>query len=165
MVRRQLLLLIGLAMLLVCSTQGFTEQTNQETFYKGSDGAICIPMGNFMIDPPPSVKRVRASVDFPHARHFVYNCNLCHHKWDYVSPVKTCRTSGCHDQFAPTKKPLKDGSYTDAAMKYYKYAYHNKCRGCHQEIQEHKREMTASLNNVKELPQPGPTGCLECHPK
>lgn len=147
------------------ATFGFSGSAESETQYQGSEPALCIPMGNFMIHPPASVKQQRASVDFPHAKHFIYKCGECHHKWDNTGSIKTCRTSGCHDQATLTKKPLKDGSYTDAAMKYYKYAYHNKCRGCHQKIGTTKEKMAQSLENIEELPDTGPTGCIACHPK
>jgi hypothetical protein len=156
---------LGAAIALLVGTAGFAGQEAQGTFYTGSDGALCVPMGSFSIDPPASIEKQRASVDFPHSRHFVYNCKRCHHKWDGVAAVKTCRTSGCHDQIETPKKPLKDGDYTDAAMGYYKYAYHNQCRGCHNELRIQKAEMSRGLNEAKNIPEAGPTGCIECHPK
>ncbi len=159
------MVLSSLMIALFFGTLGMAGQTGQETFYQGSDGALCVPMGNFTIDPPADIKPLRASVNFPHTRHFIYNCKRCHHKWNGVQPVKTCRTSGCHEQATPTEKPLKDGSYTDTGMKYYKYAYHNQCRGCHQEIRLQKEEMAKSIQTVEHLPEAGPTGCIECHPK
>lgn len=159
-------LVLGSLIIAVFSgADGLAGQDGRETAYKGSDGSLCIPMGNFVIAPPADVKQLRSSVDFPHSRHFVYNCMRCHHKWDGVGQVKTCRTSGCHDQATPTEKPMKKGSYTDIAMKYYKYAYHNQCRGCHQEIRLQKAEMAKSSQVVEHLPETGPTGCIECHPK
>lgn len=150
---------------LVFGTASFAGQDAQSTFYKGSDGALSVPMGSFTIDPPASIEQQRASVDFPHSRHFVYNCRRCHHKWDGAGAIKTCRTSGCHDQIEKPQKPLKGGVYTDAAMAYYKYAYHNQCRGCHNELRIQKAEMASGFTEAKNLPEVGPTGCVECHPK
>jgi hypothetical protein len=124
-------------------------------------------MGNFKITPPESVKQLRASVDFPHSKHFVYKCTKCHHKWDGVGKVQTCTTSGCHDQVTIPPKPIKNGSYTTEALRYYKYAYHNQCRGCHKTIKTQIAERTISttIETKADLPISIPVGCVECHPK
>ena len=141
-------------------------QDDNKTTYQGSDGEICIPMGNFTIGPPESVDPLRSSVDFPHSKHFSYNCTNCHHKWDGSEKVKNCTTSGCHDQVAVPKKPLKNGVYTKDAIKYYKYAYHNQCRDCHRNLKNQKEKFTNSTSTTDStLPENIPTGCIECHPK
>ena len=65
---------------------------------------FCIPMGSFLLEPPESVTANRSAVDFPHSRHFVYKCSECHHKWDKVSQIDNCTTSGCHDLIESPKK-------------------------------------------------------------
>jgi len=142
------------------------EQENETAKYEGSDNPLCIPMGNFKITPPESVNQIRASVDFPHSKHFSYNCTKCHHKWDGGGKIQTCTTSGCHDQVTIPPKPLKNGVYTTDAIKYYKYAYHNQCRDCHRELKTQMTERTISTSETKtDLPKSIPTGCIECHPK
>jgi len=138
----------------------------QVTKYEGSEGALCIPIGSFVIAPPESVVKQRAAVDFPHSRHFVYNCKRCHHKWDNTSRIQNCMASGCHNQVTAPEKPLQNGKYTDAAMKYYKYAYHGQCRGCHKELEEIRSELAQSAREPEKAPSDiGPTGCVECHPE
>jgi hypothetical protein len=64
------------------------------------------------------------------------------------------------------KKATKYLVYTDTGIKYYKYAYHKKCVGCHKEVKAKRKEMEMSYQVLKEkLPSSGPTGCIECHPK
>ena len=126
---------------------------------------MCIPMGTLTLEPPAGVEQERASVNFPHALHFEYNCKRCHHMWDTTEEIKGCMTSGCHDQTTYTKKPLRKGTYDAAAMKYYKYAYHNNCRTCHVELKAKRTEMAMSYDEPETLPKTGPVGCNECHPK
>ena len=134
--------------------------------YEGSDGALSVPIGSFVIAPPESVVKQRAAVDFPHSRHFVYNCKRCHHMWDNTNRIQNCMTSDCHDQVTAPEKPLKNGKYTEAAIKYYKYAYHGQCRGCHKELELLKAELAESAKGPeKGASDIGPTGCVECHPE
>lgn len=126
---------------------------------------MCIPMGTLLLEPPAGVEQKRASVEFPHSTHFTYNCKRCHHKWDTKGEIKGCMASGCHDQTTYTKKPLRKGTYTDAAMKYYKYAYHNNCRTCHVQLKTEKTNLTMSYDEPEKLPENGPVGCVECHPE
>jgi len=126
---------------------------------------MCIPMGTLTLEPPAGVKQERASVDFPHALHFNYNCKRCHHMWDAKSEIKGCMAAGCHDQATYTKKPLRKGQYEAASMKYYKYAYHNNCRTCHVELKTERTKMEMSYEEPEKLPETGPVGCEECHPK
>jgi len=158
--------ILCLLTIILFSSPFVVAQDDVETKYQGSDGAISIPMGNFVIGPPKSVNQLRPSVDFPHSQHFSYKCTDCHHKWDGSSNVKTCTTSGCHDQVTAPKKPLKNGVYTKEAIKYYKYAYHNQCRDCHRAVQINKTKFTNSTTKTsKKLPESLPLGCVECHPK
>lgn len=142
-------------------------QDDSKTKSQGSDGTICIPMGNLTIKAPESVTPLRTPVDFPHSRHFSQSCMKCHHTWDGNSPVKTCTTSGCHDQVDVPKNPLKEGMFTKEAMKYYKYAYHNQCRECHRNLKNQKKRFTDSTSTTADtsFPESVPTGCVECHPK
>ena len=158
--------IILLCLLLVMGFSVSWVVAGQITKYEGSDGALCIPIGSFIIAPPASVEKQRAAVDFPHSRHFMYNCKRCHHKWDNTSKIKNCMTAGCHNQVAAPEKPLKDGRITDEAIKYYKYAYHGQCRGCHKELSELKSELAQSIQTpTSESKVIGPTGCVECHPE
>jgi hypothetical protein len=78
----------------------------QVTKYEGSEGALCIPIGSFVIAQPESVVKQRAAVDFPHSRHFVYNCKRCHHKWDNTSKIQNCMASGCHKELEEIRSEL-----------------------------------------------------------
>ena len=128
------------------------------------DKLLCIPLGSIPLKAPAQVKAQRADVDFPHSVHFGYKCQDCHHTWDGGAEIKSCMTAGCHDQVTSPKRPLKKGEYTEASIKYYKYAYHVLCRDCHQEIKVTNKKIAKAVANV-EIQKTGPTGCNECHPK
>lgn len=127
---------------------------------------MCIPMGSFEIAPPDSVDAKRPATIFPHAVHFDYSCNECHHKWDKVSAVQGCTTSGCHDLTESPEKPVKHLNYTEEAIKYYKFAYHKQCVGCHKDLKaQNKKTAEAARLNDKEtqVMKTGPTSCKGCH--
>jgi class III cytochrome C family protein len=137
---------------------------------KGSSfkGTLCIPFGILTLNPPQTVKSPKAAVEFPHGVHFGYSCKTCHHKWDGIAELQTCKTSGCHDAVKPVKRPLKHLEYTGEGIKYFKYAYHQQCIGCHKEINGKNTKMLKQVRvnekNVKLL-RSGPVGCVECHPE
>ena len=127
---------------------------------------MSVPMGVIVLKPDESIEPKKSSVDFNHPQHFIYDCKTCHHKWEGKTQIPTCTTTECHDLLKSPKKPTKYLVYTDTGIKYYKYAYHKKCVGCHKEVKAKRKEMEMSYQVLKEkLPSSGPTGCIECHPK
>jgi hypothetical protein len=132
-----------------------------------SEEEMIVPMGTIVIGPPDSVEPKRSPVDFPHSLHFAtVDCRTCHHTWQGTELIKNCTTSGCHDV---TVSPTKSGEGTvnpDLAIRYYKTGYHQLCIGCHKEIKLQNKQLETSLKQLKEtLTAPGPTSCIQCHPK
>ena len=150
------IVVLCLIMVLVLgSVAGFSEQT---------ENVMCVPMDTIVLEPPESVESQRASVGFPHSRHFIYDCKQCHHKWGGDAQIQDCTASGCHDlQKSPFK--TKEGKPAEElAIKYYKTAFHKQCIGCHKEMTIKNKEIEMSHKILKtQLPQTGPTGCVECH--
>jgi len=131
-----------------------------------AEDTLCIPVEEITLEPPESVEAKRSHVAFPHGVHFDYSCKTCHHKWENDAALKGCMTSGCHDLAKSPKKAA--GSAIDAitAVRYYKTAYHDKCIGCHKEIEKKYQKVVASGKVLREqLPRTGPLGCKDCHPK
>jgi len=134
---------------------------------ESSEEEMVVPMGTIELTPPESVDAKRSPVDFPHSTHFVhYDCKTCHHKWKGDSVITGCTTSGCHDlDESPRQTPGKkiDGNY---AARYYKKAFHGQCIDCHKKIriQNIEKEYSAGLTKP-EIVVPGPTSCIQCHPK
>jgi len=131
------------------------------------EDTLSIPVGLLSLGAPDGVEQKRASVDFPHSRHMTYNCNTCHHTWEYHALLDSCTASGCHDLTEPPEKALKDGKYTEEGIRYYKYAYHVKCRDCHRDInaQNRAKNRITNISGDTEPMRSGPVGCIECHPK
>jgi len=128
--------------------------------------AMCVPLGILVLQPDDSVEPKKSAVEFDHSKHFVYDCKACHHKWDIKKEITNCTTSECHDLLKSPKKPTKYLSYTETGIKYYKYAFHRRCVGCHKEIKGKRKKMEMSYQVLAtKLPNTGPTGCIECHPK
>ena len=127
---------------------------------------MCVPMGVIVLQPEQTVEQKKSPVQFPHSKHFIYECKACHHKWDGTTQISNCTTSGCHDVFKAPKKPTKYLDYTDTGIKYFKYAFHQKCIGCHKAIKAKRKRIEMSYRTLNEkLPKTAPTGCIECHPK
>ena len=124
---------------------------------------MCIPMGEIVLEAPESVEAKRAPVAFPHAVHFDYTCNTCHHKWSGQEEIMSCSTSGCHDLAVLPKK--EERSEEDTILRYYKTAFHKQCIGCHKKIKAENVKMEMSLGEIAELADTGPTGCVKCHPE
>ncbi len=127
---------------------------------------MCVPMGTIELGAPDGVEQKRASVEFPHSRHFGFECQTCHHKWEGTTQIKGCMTSGCHDvQEAATKS--KQGTPLRAEeIRYFKKAYHESCIGCHKVMKLKNRKIEMSGKKLDgPLPSPGPTSCIQCHPK
>lgn len=126
---------------------------------------MCVPLGILVLKPDASVEQKKTAVDFDHSRHFVFDCKTCHHKWDINKQITNCTTSGCHDLLKSPKEPTKYLAYTDTSIKYYKYAFHQKCVGCHKDIKIKRKKMEMAYTSKAKLPKTGPTGCVMCHPK
>jgi len=127
---------------------------------------MCIPMSTIAIEPPDGVEAKRAAVDFPHATHFNYTCNTCHHKWDRETAVLSCMTVNCHDLAINPKKSGKPNVDPELAVRYFKAAYHDACIGCHKKIKQQNKAIEDSYrSNTTPIQSSGPTGCAECHPK
>jgi hypothetical protein len=129
-----------------------------------SEEQMIVPMGDIVLEPL-AMKAKRPAVTFPHAVHFDYACQACHHKWSGEEPIVGCSTADCHDLVELPKndagQPVQEKSI---AIRYYKNAYHEMCIGCHKEIKIKNRKMETSGMPVGEkLTSPGPTGCTECH--
>ncbi len=141
---------------------GITMVLGQET-----EDEMIVPMGNIVIGPPESVEPKRSSVDFPHSRHFAsVDCRTCHHTWQGTEIIKSCTTSSCHDVMVSPTKSEKGRANPDLAIRYYKTGYHQMCIGCHKEIRIQNKQLEISFKELKEtLTIPGPTGCIQCHPK
>ena len=128
--------------------------------------AIFMPVGRLALAPPVGVTPKRSAVAFPHSQHFGYTCKTCHHKWDGNSQVQSCTSSKCHDQLSFPVKSKKTRANSLEAIRYYKYAFHQQCIGCHREIKIHNDKLERSRKKIKELLQwPGPTSCVGCHPR
>ena len=126
---------------------------------------MVVPMGIIVIKPDPSVKQMRTPVEFNHAKHFAYECRTCHHKWEGNAKISNCTTSKCHDLWKAPKNPTRYLAYTKDGIKYYKYAYHENCIGCHKEIKVEQKKMEMSYKASEIEKKVVPTSCNECHPK
>jgi len=127
---------------------------------------MCVPMGIITIEAPEGVEAQRAPVDFPHAVHFGYACQECHHTWQGEEPIVGCQTSGCHDGTVSPQKAADKAEAAELAVRYYKSAYHDMCIGCHKAVKKTAQELEASYRNLETpVPASGPTGCVECHPR
>ena len=135
---------------------------------KKDEGSLCIPIGIRKPKLPESVKPIRSLVEFPHSRHFIYNCKECHHKWNQDAQLLTCATSNCHDLVKTPNKATAGKPANVLAVQYYKKAFHQKCIGCHQQIKKQnvaKEKSPRLADKNLTLQNTGPTGCIQCHPK
>ena len=150
--------IVVLVLVLVCGSLPVIAQDKKE-----SSSDLCITLGLIPIKPPQSVEQKKSPVNFHHSKHFVFNCQECHHTWDLGVKVSGCMTSGCHDLIKTPEKSEKI-----IAIRYYKKAFHEKCIGCHLKIKkqnlamEKKASIDAKNINIQKV---GPTGCIKCHPK
>ncbi|MEJ2660551.1 MAG: cytochrome c3 family protein [Desulfobacteraceae bacterium] len=109
----------------------------------------------------------RSEVTFPHAAHFSYNCQQCHHKWNGKAAIQSCTTSGCHDldkvPMDENGKPVKDKVLQ---ARYYKNAFHAACIGCHKKIKLKTRRWNHPRPPwVKSCPPPVPPAAISAIPK
>lgn len=126
---------------------------------------MCIPMGVIELGAPDGVEQKRAAVEFPHSRHFGFECQTCHHEWEGTTQIQGCMASGCHDvTVSPTKS--KQGVPDRAEeIRYFKKAYHETCIGCHKIMKLKNKKIEMSGKKIDgPLPATGPTSCGECHP-
>jgi len=152
------LLVIGVAILAIFSFGLVIAGESEEN--------MCIPMGDIVIAPPDQIVSKRTAVTFPHATHFSYTCNTCHHTWERQAPVLSCRAAGCHDVTAIPKKAEGSKSDPELSVRYYKTAYHSACIGCHKTIKQQNKAIENSYRSAKaSIQSSGPTGCTECRPK
>jgi len=121
---------------------------------------LCIPF-ELTIEALEGVEAKRAPVEFPHTKHYSYNCRDCHHQWTGTSENLSCTTSECHDKAQTPKGADKTEKPS------YKKAYHKRCIGCHKLIKSENKKLAeiVLLADKKQLAPAGPTGCIECHPK
>jgi hypothetical protein len=156
-------LILGLSVGVVCCVMALVATAQGA---KEKEGYLSVPIGTIALKPPKAVDATKNPVEFPHSRHFIYNCKECHHTWNLDTRLQTCTTSECHDLI---KAPKKENAATaDADIKYYKSAFHQQCIGCHQEIKRQNaiREKALRISDKNlVLEKTGPTGCVECHPK
>jgi len=124
---------------------------------------MCVPMGTIVLEPPASIEAKRAAVEFPHAVHFEYACNACHHTWEGTETIKGCMTAGCHDMaVSPLKKEIPDDDKAPVD-RYYKQAYHKLCISCHKDLKIKRKQQEANLLSTESITNAGPTGCIVCH--
>ncbi|MEW6673332.1 MAG: cytochrome c3 family protein [Thermodesulfobacteriota bacterium] len=153
-------LIMGLSVGVVCCVTALAA-TAQDA--KEKEGYWSVPINAIELKPPAAIDATKSPVEFPHSRHFIYNCIACHHTWKLDARLQTCTASECHDQ---NKAPKKESGVAD--INYFKKAFHQKCIGCHLEIkrQNAAKEKGLRVSDKKlALQKSGPTGCVECHPK
>jgi len=126
---------------------------------------MCVPMGVIELKPPPSVKPERSPVKFNHSVHFTYDCRTCHHKWEGTDKISNCTASNCHNLLKAPKKPTRYLAYTKEGIKYYKYAYHENCIGCHKKLKEKQKKLEMSYAAMEKQETTLPTSCNDCHPE
>jgi hypothetical protein len=127
--------------------------------------ALTVPLGIIELKPPEQTVPVNSLVRFPHSRHFMYECRKCHHKWEGSVSNLSCGTSNCHD-LSVIPKADGDKSKQNQSFRYFKKAYHDQCIGCHKAIKVSNFNKEISKKAIKsKMPNPGPTGCIECHPR
>ncbi len=153
-------LCLCLSMVLVFGSM--TMVVGQET-----EDEMVVPMGIIVLEPPESVEAKRSAVEFPHSAHFAsVDCRTCHHKWQGAEIIQGCGTQDCHDVTVSPTKSGEGGTNPDLAIRYYKSAYHQMCIGCHKEIKAQNLALETSHKELKEnLTVPGPTSCVQCHPR
>ena len=159
---------IGVLCLIMAFILGVSLQATGQDTDTGEENleVMRVPMGVIVLQPEETVEQKKSPVEFHHSKHFIYECRACHHKWDGKTQITNCTTSGCHDLLESPKKPTKYLAYTDEGIKYFKYAFHQKCVGCHNAINAKRKKMEMSYQTLNaKLPNSGPTGCVECHPK
>ncbi|WP_027178118.1 cytochrome c3 family protein [Maridesulfovibrio bastinii] len=84
-------------------------------------------------------------VNFSHFDHQSLNCVKCHHTWDGKSAIKSCASTGCHDEL---KHKGEDNSYFKA---FHTATSDRSCRGCHRKLNKEGKtdlQITPCANNI-----------------
>lgn len=123
-----------------------------------AEATLELPTGTMTLEAPEDIghKATLSPVNFPHSLHFSYACTDCHHTWDGNGPVKSCGTSGCHENFWAPKPGEADVSKNNA--KSLTGAFHQVCRDCHRN--EADQQKSAGAKDIVT----GPVACAGCHP-
>ncbi|PIE62605.1 MAG: class III cytochrome C family protein [Desulfobacter postgatei] len=122
------------------------------------EAALELPTGTITLEAPQGAgyKATLSPVIFPHSLHFSYSCQECHHTWDGNGTLKSCGTSGCHENFWALKPSQKDASKKN--VKSLVGAFHQVCRDCHRK--EAAQQKAAGSKSITT----GPVACTGCHP-
>ncbi|WP_321493105.1 cytochrome c3 family protein [uncultured Desulfobacter sp.] len=123
-----------------------------------TEAKLELPTGTITLQAPEDAgyKATLSPVNFPHSLHFSYSCKECHHTWDGNGPVKSCGTSGCHENHWAPKPGQEDVS--ENGVKSMTGAFHQVCRDCHRN--EVDKQKAAGSKNIAS----GPVACSGCHP-
>lgn len=123
-----------------------------------TEATFKLPTGTMTLEAPQSAdyKATLSPVNFPHSLHFSYSCQACHHNWDGNGPIKSCGTSGCHENFW-VPKPDQAGA-PEKGVKSMVGAFHQACRDCHRK--EADQQKAAGSKSIAT----GPVACAGCHP-
>ena len=160
MIKSIMIIVALFTIFIACGLVAFADETEVTM------DAIFVPVGRLALAPPVGVTPTRSAVAFPHSQHFNYTCITCHHKWNGNSQVQSCTASKCHDQLSLPAKSKKSMDSKLEEIRYYKYAFHQQCIGCHREIKLRNKKLEQSRKKIKEpLQWPGPTSCVGCHPR
>ncbi|WP_022668647.1 cytochrome c3 family protein [Desulfospira joergensenii] len=119
-----------------------------------AEETFLLPAGTMTLVPPPGYSPKKSWVVFPHSFHFKFSCKRCHHEWEPVEEVKSCSSSGCHEEFwpgAPSARPWEEKKSFSMTG-----AYHKACRDCH-------REELKKLDKKQAAGFTGPIACDGCH--
>nr|WP_320192188.1 cytochrome c3 family protein [uncultured Desulfobacter sp.] len=127
-------------------------------FAKDTEATFELPTGTMTLQAPQDAdyKATLSPVNFPHSVHFSYACQECHHNWDGKGAIKSCGTSGCHENFWVPKPGQADVS--ENGVKSLVGAYHQACRDCHRN--EADQQKAAGSKSIAT----GPVVCAGCHP-
>ena len=123
-----------------------------------AEATLELPTGTITLEAPEGTeyKATLSPVNFPHSLHFSYSCEACHHNWDGSGTIKSCGTSGCHENFWVPKPGQTDVS--ENSVKSMTGAFHQTCRDCHRN--EADRQKAAGSKSIVT----GPVACTGCHP-
>lgn len=119
-----------------------------------SDKSVEVTNPKFVVNFPVNLEFKRPAVlsrtrfqlvNFSHYDHQSIDCVKCHHTWDGKSPIKSCATTGCHDQFKHKGEPH---SYFKA---FHTATSDRSCRGCHKKLNKEGKtnlQITPCANNI-----------------
>jgi len=127
---------------------------------------MCVPMGDITLEAL-SADAKRAAVNFPHAAHFGYSCQQCHHTWDRTTPVTGCSATGCHDMAEAPKTEDGRRSRTRCCKRVILKMPIMPCvsAAIRRYTKKTKKLQATRMPTDQKLAGSGPTGCIQCHPK